>query len=56
MTSPIRHPLITLSSDHLPPGSSLCRKRTVVPATQQDTDTVQLLAERCSAAVCHLEC
>ena len=34
---PMRHPFITFSKDHFPPGIILLTKRTVVPATQQDT-------------------
>merc|ERR1712208_28144 len=34
---PARHPLISLTIDHLPPGRNLLTKRTTVPPVQQDT-------------------
>ena len=40
---PMRHPFITFSKDHFPPGIILLTKRTVVPATQQDTYQIQVL-------------
>ena len=39
----MRHPFITFSKDHFPPGIILLTKRTVVPATQQDTYQIQVL-------------
>ena len=39
---PMRHPFITFNKDHFPPGIILLTKRTVVPATQQATEKIDL--------------